>query len=224
MTDVHCHCGGGGGVRELVCGERFLGVHPWAADSLAEPERALAGLRQALAADARLGIGEIGLDRLRSRTVSDRMRGLFESQLELAFEFDRPLVLHGAKCWGQVVAAVVRAAAAVPSHTRGILFHGFSRSDGLLPDIAALGGFVSVGPAVLNAHAVNYRRMVAGLAPELLVLETDRTEEGAGTCPSIPEIAAEVARLRGVSVDELEALTDANAERFCSFSTPDDGR
>ena len=95
-----------------------------------------------------------------------------------------------------------------------LLFHGFSRSDGLIPDIVALNGYISVGPAVLNDHAVNYRELVKKIPIERLLLETDRTPENAAECPSVREVAAEVAKLRGLSLSELEALTDRNAGRF----------
>ena len=206
MTDVHCHLASGDGtVRELLVGRDFLGVHPWAADALD-----LAALRRVLAAKASAGVGEIGLDRLREREIPPAMRAAFESQLALAAELGRPVALHGAKCWGQVVRACARYAGRIPA----FLFHGFSRSEGLLPDIARLNGFVSVGPAVLNDHAVNYRELVRRIPAELLVVETDRTAETAATCPSVREVLAKAAELRGVPAAELEAQTDANAARL----------
>ena len=217
MTDAHCHQSGGDDrVRELVCGERFVGIHPWdAAARAADLPRWLAEMESRLIADAALGVGEIGLDRLRDREISAAMREVFERQLALAFKYRRPVVLHGAKCWGEVVRAVRAAALAAAANPPPLLFHGFSRSAGLIPDIVALGGFISVGPAVLNLHAVNYRRLVAELPAECLLLETDRTAESAAECPPLAEIAAETARIRGRTAAEIEALTDANALRFC---------
>ena len=148
------------------------------------------------------------------------MREVFEAQLKLAFEFNRPVVLHGAKCWGQVVKTVVTFEHSKIPNNRTfppLLFHGFSRSDGLIPDIVALNGFISVGPAVLNDHAVNYRELVRKIPIDRLLVETDRTPENASECPSVRDIAAAVAELRGVSVAELERLTDENAERFLNL-------
>ena len=232
MTDAHCHVtGGDASVRELLVGRDFVGVHPW--ECLAQPTavdgtRLLSGLRERLAADPRLGVGEIGLDRLKDRTISPQMRELFEAQLRLALEFGRPVVLHGAKCWGQVVETVRRLRSEVcgairqseqseQSNNRTILsflFHGFSRSDGLIPDIVALNGYISVGPAVMNDHAVNYRELVKKIPLDRLLVETDRTPENAATCPSVREVAAKVAELRGLSSEELERTVDANADRF----------
>ena len=78
----------------------------------------------------------------------------------------------------------------------------------------ALGGYISVGPAVLNDHAVNYRELVKKIPLDRLLVETDRTPENAATCPSVREVAAKVAELRGLSSEELERTVDANADRF----------
>ena len=259
MTDAHCHVTGGDpSVRELLIGRDFVGVHPWEASTLSEEDarRKTEDLASRLASSVSsprplLGVGEIGLDRLKEKNISPQMRELFEAQLKLALEFRRPVVLHGAKCWGQVVAAIkkVEAEGKGKSSEQGenkgmrqtvkeknqtsavclqlacspcpsaFLFHGFSRSDGLIPDIVALGGFISVGPAVLNDHAVNYRELVKKIPSDRLLLETDRTPENAATCPSVREVAAKVAELRGLSLPDLEALTDGNVRSFLSTVT-----
>ena len=223
MTDAHCHVTGGDpSVREFLIGRDFIGIHPWEADKCSNVrmfECSNAELRERLVADPRLGVGEIGLDRLRTREISQMMREAFEAQLKLAFEFNRPVVLHGAKCWGQVVKTVQRLTFEHSSNPNirtfsPLLFHGFSRSDGLIPDIVALNGFISVGPAVLNDHAVNYRELVRKIPLDRLLVETDRTVENAADCPSVRDVAAAVAKLRGLSLPELEALTDRNADNF----------
>lgn len=219
MTDVHCHVPVAGSARQFLIGEDFVGIHPWETFEMGSvpnvemgsvPNERLEEIVARLVADERLGVGEIGLDRLKIKEIPAVMREIFLAQLELAARFRRPVVLHGAKCWGKVVDACRSYSDKVPS----FLFHGFSRSDGLLGDIAALNGFVSVGPAVLNDHAVNYRELVKKIPAGMLLLETDRTEESAGDCPPLEDIARKVAELRGISFDELEALTDQNAGRF----------
>lgn len=212
MTDVHCHVSRPGNVRQFVIGEDFVGIHPWETLEMGSvPNDVLGEISERLAAQEKLGVGEIGLDRLKNRDIPPVMRETFIAQLELAARFRRPVVLHGAKCWGQVTAECKRFAGRIPA----FLFHGFSRSDGLLPDIAALNGFVSVGSAVLNDHAVNYRKLVVKIPADRLLVETDRTAENAAECPAVEDIARKLAELRGISYEELEALTDMNARRFC---------
>ena len=233
MTDAHCHVSGGDpSVRELLIGRDFVGVHPWEARSGRSAHQTIAELRAQLAANPRLGVGEIGLDRLKEKTISSEMRELFAAQLALAFEFRRPVVLHGAKCWGEVVKEVARVEAEslrfrTKVVTTSFLFHGFSRSDGLISDIVRLNGFISVGPAVLNDHAVNYRALVKKIPLDRLLVETDRDRTpGELLNPvtkaplTIRDVLAKTAELRGLSPAELEAVTDANAGRFLGASGP----
>ena len=191
MTDAHYHRDGYATFLTLRDREfRFYGVHPW---EVARAERApyqgdecVAELRAALEADEHAGVGEIGLDRLKVKTIPSEQRAVFAAQLEIAAEFRRPVVLHGAKCWGEVVAACRPYAGRIPA----FLFHGFSRSGGLLPDITALNGFVGVGAALLNDHAVNYRALVKEIPLERLLVETDadygRDEDWAATSAAPP--------------------------------------
>ena len=220
MTDAHCHVSGGdSNIREFLIGRDFIGVHPWEAEKLSPEDmrRKTEDLRSRLSSSVSspvaplLGVGEIGLDRLKDREISPRMREVFEAQLKLALEFNRPVVLHGAKCWGQVVRAIEKLSS---SPTPSCLFHGFSRSDGLIPDIVKLNGYISVGPAVLNDHAVNYRELVKKIPLDRLLVETDRTPENAATCPTVTEVATKLAELRGLPLAELERVTDENASRF----------
>ncbi len=215
MTDAHFHRNGYGTFlvhdgREVA----FHGLHPWQAAACADVPAALAGVRARLEADPRAGVGEIGLDRLKTKTVPDAQRALFAAQLALAAELRRPVVLHGAKCWGEVVAACRPHAGRIPA----FLFHGFSRSAGLLPQIFALNGFVSVGPALLNDHAVHYRELVKGLPRERLLLETDADDAAAeaeeGREATMARLVRALAALRGCSGAEIEASVTANAARF----------
>ena len=221
MTDAHCHVSGGDpSVRELLVGRDFVGVHPWDVEKWrgGEVEK---WLRGRLCADPRLGVGEIGLDRLKAKAIPPQMRELFAAQLRVALEFGRPVVLHGAKCWGEVVREIREIIELSNSRLGPFLFHGFSRSGGLLPEIVALNGYVSVGPAVLNDHAVNYRALVKEIPLDRLLVETDRD------CPPearlnpltgrplvVRDVLEKTAAVRGVGAAELEAATDANAARF----------
>ena len=257
MTDAHCHVSAGDpSVRELLIGRDFVGIHPWESGKVGEWEGGRVGeweggtveawLRARLEADPRLGVGEIGLDRLKAREIPSVMRAVFAAQLRVAMELGRPVVLHGAKCWGQVVQAIRTSQhpnIPTPKHPNlqtsklpnpqtpkppniqtfsTFLFHGFSRSDGLIPDIVALGGYISVGPAVLNDHAVNYRALVKKIPLDRLLVETDR-DSAPETCLnpltgaplSVRDVLAKTAELRGLAAAELEAITDANALAFC---------
>ncbi len=221
MTDAHCHVRRGES-RHFLCdplgsdpcaGDAvFAGRHPWDFLSGEAEPLDVESLRKRLAGDRALGVGEIGLDRLKSRTIPEAMRKAFAEQLALASEFRRPVVLHGAKCWGEVVAACRPFADRIPA----FLFHGFSRSGGLIPEIVRMNGFVSIGPALLNDHAVNYRQLAKAIPMDSLLVESDATAESALQTPSVVDVATRLAGLRGLPLDVLEARLEANAERFLS--------
>ncbi len=218
MTDAHCHCVRGE-TRHLLSapftGELgaadvvFYGTHPWDFENWQGTD----DLRARLKANPRAGVGEIGLDRLKEKMIPQKMRDAFAEQLAVAAEFRRPVVLHGAKCWGEVVAACRPYAGQIPA----FLFHGFSRSGGLLPDIVKLNGFISVGPAVLNDHAVNYHRLVCEIPLDRLLVESDATAASVDEVPSVADIAAKVAELRGLPPADLAARLEANVVRFLAF-------
>ena len=226
MTDAHCHVScGDPSVRELLVGRDFFGVHPWETLEECKGEsvkcKVEEELRSKLLANPAAGVGEIGLDRLKVRDIPPLMREVFESQLALALELRRPVVLHGAKCWGQVVTTVCRHLSHSPtpplphSPTPSFLFHGFSRSDGLIPEIAELNGFISVGPAVLNDHAVNYRELVKKIPLDRLLVETDAVVGArVPTRPHIRDVLVKTADILNLSAAELEKTTDENADRF----------
>ena len=213
MIDAHFHRAQFATYFSHAAGEvRFYGCHPWQAADFA-PDGA-ARLAATLAAEPRAGVGEIGLDRLRRPDAASRarQREVFIVQLEVAAHLRRPVVLHGAKCWGEVVQACQPFKGRIPA----FLFHGFSRSGGLVRDMIALNGFISVGPALMNDHAVNYRALVAQLPPDRVLVETDLDVDSAGaTHTSVCDgVYAQLAALRGLSVSELVAEIEANAARF----------
>lgn len=193
---------------------RFFGCHPWQVGQVATEE--MARIEAALLDNPQAGVGEIGLDRLHKPDAAafSRQRAVFVHHLELAARLNRPVVLHGAKCWGEVVKACLPYKGRIPA----FLFHGFSRSGGLVPEIIALNGFISVGPAVANDHAVNYRELVATLPPDRVLVETDVAEDDPETdrIALLDQVYGKFAELRGLSVPELAAEVAANTARFLS--------
>lgn len=218
-TDAHFHRGGFDTYLSLRGTEfRFFGWHPWQAAEI--PLDSLSALRTRLEENSHAGVGEMGLDRLKTKDIPAVARDVFVAQLEIAAALRRPVVLHGAKCWGEVVKACVPYRERIPA----FLFHGFSRSEGLLPEIFALNGFVSVGPALLNDHAVNYREMVKRLPCDRVLLETDKdwspATDASVTAETPPQedllssLARKMAELRDCSVDAVIAAVEANTARF----------
>ena len=208
MTDAHFHRAG----RTIASlnGKEYIfcGIHPWLAASV-DLTAELARFRTMLGTDPSLGVGEIGLDRLKDKNISPVQREVFAAQLELAAEMGRPVVLHGAKCWGEVVKAIRPYAGRIPA----FLFHGFSRSDGLLPDLVKVNGFIGVGKALLNDHAVNYRELAKKIPLDRLLIETDGEDLPDNERTALlAEILSKTAELTSVT----ESQIDSNMSVFTS--------
>ena len=225
--DAHCHPGAGSSRRRFVCAARigdwpevtgagdrgdaaFYGVHPFFAGEAPPAESVAESLRAVLHGHPRAGVGEIGLDRLRSKDGSGLQMPLFLAQLAVAADMGRTVALHGAKAWGETVKAAKPFAGKIPA----FIFHGFSRSEGLVDEIAAMNGYFGVGAAILNSHAVNYRNLVRRLPRERLLAETDGPRPGDGAAPDIGEIVAGLAGVLGTDRMELESLLAENAARL----------
>ncbi|MDD4101092.1 MAG: TatD family hydrolase [Kiritimatiellae bacterium] len=199
-----------------------FGVHPWYAEPL--PDAWLESLEGCLDANPVAAVGEIGLDGVRDAVSAEVQEKVFVAQLELASRLSRPVILHGARAWGRLVAVLRPFASRLP----GFVAHGFGGSREILTNIVAMGGYVSFAGSVCNHKAVKIRA-AARETPECQILvETDTPDlfprggksAGAGTggkplnqpC-NLSLVLSEVATLRGMDPDTLADLTGANARR-----------
>ena len=83
-----------------------------------------------------------------------------------------------------------------------------------------MNGFVSVGPAILNDHAVNYRNLAAELPDDRILVETDMQADdasGPDRLKTLSSIYGKLAALRNVAQDALEELVAANARRMLAL-------
>lgn len=201
-----------------------LGIHPLctaqaSASDLAQLDRALAQH----AGDPRLvAVGEIGLDFFVPGLDPTRQEYFFREQLALARAHGLPVVVH-----------VRRSADRLLKHLRGAgvsgIAHAFNGSEQQAAEFVRLGFKLGFGGAVTYERALQLRRLAASLPLDALVLETDAPDipphwlyrtaaDRAGGMPQgrnepaeLPAIAAHVARLRGLEVDELARATTGNA-------------
>jgi TatD DNase family protein len=203
-----------------------FGVHPWYAGEL--PADWLTQLEALLQQYPAAPVGEIGLDGLRDHPSRAVQRQVLTAQLELAVRLQRPVVLHGARAWGDLLAALRPIAPRLP----GFVAHAFGGSADIQRELLAMGGFLSFAGTVCNPAAKHVRTAAASTPAERLLIETDAPDLlpfQPKTGASAPEqtlaipaavnhpaqlvtIAATLAELRGVTVAELGALTTANAQ------------
>jgi TatD DNase family protein len=145
-----------------------LGIHPWWASqhSLGDVE-ALSELMQQQGSVV-CAIGEIGLDFALSPDSFAIQQQLFEAQLELAIQLDKPVILHHRKSQSHLLAALKRT-----GFQQGGILHAFSGSPEQGQAFIDVGFRLGIGGTISYQRAAKTRRAVQQLPLSALVLETD---------------------------------------------------
>jgi len=186
-----------------------LGFHPHEARHLgADAKRRLEKL---LGGPGVVAVGEIGLDFHYDHSTPDEQRRAFAWQLGLARELDLPVVLHHREAWQDFLAALD----AAPG-LRGVA-HSFTEGADGAAAVVGRGLHVGISGMVTFPRSDNVRAAARAVPSDRLLVETDSPylapvpHRGRRNEPAMVRIVAErVALERGVTVEELEAVTDAN--------------
>src|SRR5690606_2215753 len=149
-------------LREVCAGAPGLypayGLHPTFLDRHA-PEHLLQ-LREWIERERPLAVGECGLDHFVEGLDRDAQARYFQAQLELAREFDLPVIVHARRA----VEAVLLAIRGVGG-LRGVV-HSFSGSQQQAEQLWDLGFLLGLGGPVTYARARRLRRLAATMPLE----------------------------------------------------------
>jgi TatD DNase family protein len=197
------------------------GVHPHEAatfDAQRDAERI-----RTLVREGAVAIGECGLDYYYDHSPRDRQLAAFQTQLDLAAELKRPVVVHSRLAEDDTLQLMRRAADA---GVCGVL-HCFTGSLELAQAAIACDWYISIsGIATFKTWE---RNDVIMLVPDdRLLVETDAPylapvpHRGQRNEPTfLPATVAHIAALRGVAAPSLATLTANNAIRFFGLSPRD---
>jgi TatD DNase family protein len=192
------------------------GIQPHYAQTTGEAE--LAELRGMLAQPRVVALGEIGLDYYHDRAPHDLQEALFRRQLALARELELPVVIHSRDAREDTVRILRDAARGQPG-----VMHSFSGDWEYAEACLEVGFYLSFsGPLTFKKAAELHE--VARRAPlDRILIETDAPYltphpfRGKRNEPAyVRYVAAALADLRGLSLDQVAAATTANAERLFS--------
>ena len=192
-----------------------LGIHPHQAAD--EDANRLDELRELLADERAVAVGETGLDFYRDYAPRDRQRELFAHQLKLAGELGKPVVVH-------TRAADDETAAALEGFAGTVVLHCFSSPE-LLPVALERGYYVSFAGNVTYPKAGELREAAGEVPADRLLAETDspylspQPRRGRPNEPAnVVHILAVLAEARGEDAGALAAQLDANAASAFSLS------
>lgn len=163
-----------------------------------------------------VAVGECGLDYHYDHSPRADQRSVFAEQVALAHRTGLPLVIHTREAWDDTFA--ILDSEGVPSRT---VFHCFTGGPAEAEAALALGAFLSISGIATFPSAVELRQAVAEAPMERLMVETDSPylapvpHRGRRNRPAlVARVGEEVAGLQGLPVDEVAAVTTANASAF----------
>jgi len=161
-------------------------------------------------------IGETGLDFYWDKSFEKNQYDAFHQQIEWALHYDLPIVIHSRESMQESIAFVRK-------HQSGKLkgiFHCFSGSLESAKEIIGLGFYLGIG-GVLTYKKSSLPEVLIDIDLEFLVLETDapylapvpfrgkRNESS-----YLVQIAKKLAEVKGVTIEEVAAITTANAQKI----------
>lgn len=201
-----------------------VGVHP---DNEDVHEPSVAELVQGVRDNPKVvAIGETGLDyyRLNGRSIADMewQRERFRTHIRAARQVAKPLVIH-TRSSAEDTLRVLREEG---GEQAGGVFHCFTESAEVAFAAIEMGFYVSFSGILTFKNAQALRDVAQQLPLERLLIETDSPYlapipyRGKLNSPAyVPHVAAALAGLKGVSVEELAAQTSANCRRLFGLET-----
>jgi TatD DNase family protein len=200
------------------------GVHP---DNEGVTEPTVAGLLELAARPRVVAIGETGLDyyqmeeRKGGRSVGDLewQRERFRTHIRAARQCGKPLVIHTRSSSADTIAILKEEGEDGSPGAAGGVFHCFTENAEVARAALDLGFYISFSGILTFKKAADLREVAAFVPLDRLLIETDSPYlapvpyRGKINNPSyVPYVAAQLAELRGLPVEEIGALTSRNFE------------
>lgn len=197
-----------------------IGIHPWWIEEVEiqqtlNAESVAAMMQPFLKKNGCVAVGECGLDKIKNLEWS-KQQNVLEMHLQLAKEFQLPVILHCVKAHSEMIALLKKY-----RPERGGVVHAFSGSVEVAREYLRLGFYLGIGGTITYERAQKTRNAVTQLPLESMLLETDAPsmplagQQGAPNSPlSILKIAECLAQLRGESLEQIAAATTENAQRL----------
>jgi TatD DNase family protein len=196
----------------------MLGLHPCSVKENYRSE--LEFIRKRIEGDQFVAIGEIGLDYYWDRSYDEQQMIAFRDQIEIAREYTLPVVIHSRNSMDECI-KVVRDEIA-----KGIsgIFHCFTGTAQNAFDIIDCGMLLGIGGVITYKNS-GLGQVIAKVPLEHIVLETDapyltpvpfrgkRNESS-----YLKYVVEKIAEVKHVSVEEVAAITTANADRVFGWN------
>ena len=174
---------------------------------------------EALAAHPKVkAIGEIGLDYYWDHSPRDLQQFWFRQQIRLAEKLEMPIIIHDREAHGDIYQILMEESA---FDKIKVLFHCYSGSAEFAKQLREKDCYFSIAGPVTYKNNKKAAGILAEIPLDRMLVETDApflTPEpfrGKRNDPSyIEHTVQKVAELKGLSFEEVAAVTSENAKRF----------
>ncbi|MGA7594983.1 MAG: TatD family hydrolase [Gallionella sp.] len=196
-----------------------VGVHPdYEGDAEHENGEPDVARLVALARHPRIiAIGETGLDYFRLKGDLKWQRARFRTHIRAAREIDKPLIIHTRSAPDDTLRIMKEENAA----EAGGVMHCFTESWEVAEAAMDMGFFISFSGIVTFKNAAQLKDIARRVPLERMLIETDSPylapvpHRGKLNEPAyVKHVAAEIAMLRGISIDEVARRTTENFARL----------
>ena len=195
-----------------------VGIHPDDADKMTQ--ETLDEIRRLSHMDKMVAIGEIGLDYYWHKEEEEHQiqQKMFRAQLDIAREEKLPFMIHSREA-AEDTLNIVREY--MQGGMYGGIIHCFSYAKEMAREYLDMGLYLGIGGVVTFKNAKKLKEVVEYAPLDQIVLETDSPylspEPNRGKrndSRNLVYVAREIARIKGVTEDEVIAVTEGNAERL----------
>ncbi|MEK3951897.1 TatD DNase family protein [Psychrobacillus psychrotolerans] len=196
-----------------------VGWHP--VDAIDCTEEDLRWIEELAAHEKVVGIGEMGLDYHWDKSPKDIQQEVFRKQIRLAQKVKLPIIIHNR----DATEDVIRILQEEEAYLTGGIMHCFGGSVETAKQCIDMNFMISLGGPVTFKNAKKPKEVAAEIPLEYLLIETDapylapHPHRGKRNEPAlVPLVAEEIARLKGISIEEVAEATTKNAERFFNLA------
>jgi TatD DNase family protein len=201
------------------------GVHPH--DAKDASSDTLTGIRDLLACPEIVAAGETGLDFNRDYSPRPTQEQMFEQQLEIAAEANKPVFVHERDTGRRLADILARHRARLGD----VVIHCFTGNAAMLERYLEMDCHIGITGWVCDERrGMELQSLVPRIPAERLMIETDapfllpRTLEprpkGRRNEPAfLVWVARKIAELRGEPVEDVARYTEANARRFFGIAS-----
>ncbi len=170
--------------------------------------------------DKIIGIGEIGLDYYWDKSFKELQKEVFIKQIDFANQMNLPINIHSRDAHKDTLDIL-------KTHNKNskAIMHCFSGSIEFARECIKEGIYIALGGVVTFKNAINAKVVATEIPIEYLLLETDDPYlapvpfRGKENQPAyVKYVAAEIAKLRNIPLNDLINTTTNNAERIFNFN------